>query len=861
MLRRVTHTFLLSALILQGLFLWLEQGSLGEFLVQRALSRCEQDIGKIDFDDLQIIGLDTVRLRGLRWLAPRSESLVANAELAEFELSYWNWLLGHGIIHEIHLGSAKIFCPPEYSVSKLNELLVHDLQLHARSHAGRWEIQMLRCFFGDMRIFSIGTIPVDFSSMQPRAEDSDNGLSVLGDLFIVRLKLMALEQAQLSLSGVSEYPAFTLVAKKLNGLSGIHAKDLELSFFLKQGLFLRARNVEAQDLRLAAEDVYGSARINPRHPLLPSAIRMAAKGLAFDKDSLDWLQLQLPGIPQDRTVECKVSALKGESQVEADIVFDLEAQRVAGDFSGLLSEGLLREYCASIWSNYLEGVEFVWADGSAEADLRAPEMFEGSAWVQAYKPQISGERIDYAVAQCAYGREQLLLSHLMGRGGGVRLLGGGNVDFERERARLFLKGYLPPSGLDFLFDDWWPEAWEDFIFPTVSPAVNIDVRLDLADGFDYGVWGEIRGRDFLYTGVPVNSAQMLLYADLQRIELYRMRVHGYGDRLDGNIEWLLAEDNQDALKATIQMRGVIQPSSIAAMQGEGSFAEYLVVSESPEIRFHMHSFLDQARLKGIDSVWGELVFRKPFYFHKARVDSARIPFASTDKMTSFGPVEASFAKGSLNLTLRIDHQQGDVADLVCDLRNAEGQALLEEMSAITSLDADMPKDDPHPLMGQDIGGRLNFHLGMRGHLGRPKSYNGSGHLDITDAKLGKITLFGFLSRLLMIGNFDLEEARGSFTIEEGDVLFPKLSILGPSARMEAYGYYTLGSSNVDMIFRVLPVGTRFIPIISQLNMLLSPITQSFEARLLGPISDAKWSMDVTPFGIGRKKMPMPNKGQ
>ena len=151
---------------------------------------------------------------------------------------------------------------------------------------------------------------------------------------------------------------------------------------------------------------------------------------------------------------------------------------------------------------------------------------------------------------------------------------------------------------------------------------------------------------------------------------------------------------------------------------------------------------------------------------------------------------------------------------------------------------------------QAANSSLDVALSAQGDPASVPSFQGAGNAALTGAELGEIHLFGLLSQVLSglslsFSSLKLDAARSSFTLRDGTLHFPDLKVTGPSAVMDARGYYTLAGNSLDFSARFKPYDQPGSLLAAAVSLVINPLTSILELKLGGRLDDPKWSVNIS----------------
>jgi hypothetical protein len=125
------------------------------------------------------------------------------------------------------------------------------------------------------------------------------------------------------------------------------------------------------------------------------------------------------------------------------------------------------------------------------------------------------------------------------------------------------------------------------------------------------------------------------------------------------------------------------------------------------------------------------------------------------------------------------------------------------------------------------------------------SFNGTGRAVIHGSELGQLNLFGPLSEALRgsfinLGSFSLNRVEAPFALQGERLRFDELRITGPSALIQAKGYYRLRDGALDFTTKVYPFDENSSVVGNAVGFVLTPFSRALEVKLTGTLNSPSW---------------------
>lgn len=449
--------------------------------------------------------------------------------------------------------------------------------------------------------------------------------------------------------------------------------------------------------------------------------------------------------------------------------------------------------------------------------------------------------------------------------------------------RILVNGRIFPHRLDSLLAPFYVKLWEK-IDPGNTPVEgDVDVRSRWGDGASTTSLVAVKGSDLAYKGAPVKDLDLWLWQATGFVELMRLHATAPVGALEGQIDLIYPRKNSgkpfgtrldvtstlplETLEVVFgssvaKVREIVQPSQPPqiALRGEildfddGSISQHFTLTASTEAPLTAGGFpLDWLKTSGeIDDQGFSL---RPLRFGFAGGETL------SDVTLTYGQTED--APDQIALTAHLQNANyARIHDLIQQRTKTKAEteqtddtpASVEKVQADSTKLADLPPEKQ---------GTFNLYLEASGPIDRWNQYVGKGQLEIVDAPLGQISLFGGLTRLFSdtfkvpLGAFRLDTLRTDLVLEPGYIGLPSLEVRGPSTRIDSEGRVSLPGGELDIDARVFFLNTENPSLASLFGILLRPLGHAFEVTVRGPLEDPSWVFKRNPLNLLRSDDPKP----
>jgi hypothetical protein len=164
------------------------------------------------------------------------------------------------------------------------------------------------------------------------------------------------------------------------------------------------------------------------------------------------------------------------------------------------------------------------------------------------------------------------------------------------------------------------------------------------------------------------------------------------------------------------------------------------------------------------------------------VRDATAPLQASKGTLTLAPVRATVAGGDIHGDARVRLQDGFRFDATLKLQGADLQKLLSEAGAVQGMSGVVAGD-------ATVGG-----------TGGVGTLSGKGQLQVDDCRATQVPLLTLLSTVLRVPELarpELDECRATFTLGDGRMRTPSMSLKGPSVQLTGSGVTNLRSLAID----------------------------------------------------------------
>jgi hypothetical protein len=495
----------------------------------------------------------------------------------------------------------------------------------------------------------------------------------------------------------------------------------------------------------------------------------------------------------------------------------------------------------------------------AEARFGANWKFEKlNARIQI--PRISAQGVELrdgrAVVELEPGR--LYSPEAFARVGDNFARGSYEHEFATNRYRFLLEGRLRPLDISEWFREWWTEFFQQIEFPATSPVANVDVRGAWRDGYQSNI--------FIFADVPriiirgteldrVRTRMFIRPAFFDGLETVvergKRNAHGrftyVGDPVTNAWHTLeLGFDSNLDLSVAAKLLGPAGATTLSAFR----------LAQPPEVKVRGQFAGPAAPGGASEKLRIQARTAGEFRFHDFPLHDVSFVATLDRDDIILDDVKALFGGGTASGKARV-WGTGEQRRLGFDvaLENAslgKVAAGLSEFFAARKGEAPTP---PGKFVQEKADVRLEIAVSAEGQYDNPLSYRGDGNAVLQGAAIGELALLGNLSELLKFTSLRFTEARGNFKIENSKIVFPKVTLRGANAAIDAHGSYALDRRELEFNAKVFPFQASENLIKTVVGAVLTPVSNALEVKLTGTVEKPQWSFVIGPTNFLRVLAP------
>jgi hypothetical protein len=423
--------------------------------------------------------------------------------------------------------------------------------------------------------------------------------------------------------------------------------------------------------------------------------------------------------------------------------------------------------------------------------------------------------------------------------------------FPSSRFSLNARGTLFPHALDRLLGRWWMRIFTH-IETDAPPAADVSVwgQWRAADALNSFTW--VRGDGARYRGQRVPRLQVRVRSNRDWAYLEQLDGRFAEGAIRGTIGWRQGLDGPDWRPVMLDLYSDAPWVSAAAATGLERLAQ-LQLSGRPEVT--VRGVLWQAPAvetagagEPADDLIPDLQIRMAhprgaLELHGFELNKLRLQGRVTGERIAISGLSGEFAGGILTGRVELlNWLTGATASQQLDLQlfDAEYDRTVRALLALWNAG----ESGGGALPSADVGGRIdaNVQLRLRPEL---SGSSGSGLVTLRDARIGRIHIFGELSRVLdSIGlgfsTLDLNDASAQWRLDGARLELVECLVTGPVLNLRIAGPIDLPERRLDLRAEV----NLFRGLISKV---LTPVSDNFQFDLTGPLDNPVWRLRLNPL--------------
>ena len=427
--------------------------------------------------------------------------------------------------------------------------------------------------------------------------------------------------------------------------------------------------------------------------------------------------------------------------------------------------------------------------------------------------------------------------------------------------RFLLAGMINPELLNPWMSPAWSRFWNNFELNSPFPYADWDIQGNWSKPKNNKSFVLAKASNFNYLNTPFDSADLRLFITPRITRLIDIDAKTEGTQeLKGNLELNYSPYDKNPLERIYVQAKSTFPlpylANITGFQETKDVTAPIRCDSSPLINVIGAIYPGQNQN---DIFAATLYTPDALTYYNIPLDRLDTKVYYTPQLTRIEDTKIGFANGAGTAEATITkHNEDQFLTIKLNIDNANPRNAIANIKSLGHEDDNLGATKASANIFTNDRGLAHIDLQATGKIGDLTSYSGDGNINITQSDLGKVHLFGIFSKLLdttplALGTFKLTDISAPFKIQNNHVYFPDLNIYGPTANIAAHGNYTISNNDLNFKMNIAPLGKIRIPLVSHAFMLFSSIAQSFQVQIDGTLEDPIWQINITPFGLFKKK--------
>lgn len=435
--------------------------------------------------------------------------------------------------------------------------------------------------------------------------------------------------------------------------------------------------------------------------------------------------------------------------------------------------------------------------------------------------------------------------------------------FDDTGFRIVASGDVKAHLLDSLLPPFYVKLWKD-IDPGERPVTaDVDVTGKWNDRTGLQAFVDIEANDVGFRTLPVNHASVYIWYAYGFVELIELEALTDGAGPRGDIAFTFARPWSTTGNRTFLDVTTIQPlDTLPIVFGpDVEVLDELMDFKIPPVT-QLKGYVNYGEEAAIkQSITLRVYSRSEGTFNNVNFDRIQLNVFQENTLNFISLLEGEIDDGSVRLIGEINpatNGEGWAADLSIqsnDLPLETFKDILIELDPTPSLSLEAEKTRP-------LTGKVDLTLNISFDGVPWKSLGGHGVLQIKEATLGRIHLFGGLSRVfssvgLTMTSLVLDRLKTTVELAPREVRMPDLILRGPALRVDSPGKIILPSTFLDFRATAYPLDREQPSLQSLIGSILSPLSFFLEVEVKGTFDNPIWRLTKNPFNLLRAPLTNP----
>lgn len=466
---------------------------------------------------------------------------------------------------------------------------------------------------------------------------------------------------------------------------------------------------------------------------------------------------------------------------------------------------------------------------------------------------VGGVPLDETGTEFTYDGKRVFCDNLVLRLGDSLAHGSYEMDASTMDFRFLLTGGLRPMGIDKWFHTWWSDFWSTFTFNASLPVADVDVLGRWGDLTATQVFVQADCADTGLKGVTFERVRTRLFLRPHWFDIRHFEVTRAGHGAQGWLSRTLDLDKNTWTTMEFDVESTLPLETIGELFKQESAELLAPYAFTVPPLLKLNGRVDSAAAVGgkHEHIDIDLSSTGAMTYHGFPLSELKVKALLRDERIELPELAVVFARGAAKGKALVQGP-ADARRLSFNIALADAN-LGAAMQAVAQL---QPKSAAAPAVRESgkaararqalyDQGKLELTLAAEGLYADFFSFNGTGRAVIHGSELGQLNLFGPLSealsgKLINLGSFSLNRVEAPFALQGERLRFDELRITGPSALIQAKGYYRMRDGALDFTTKVFPFDENSSVVGNAVGFVLTPFSRALEVKLHGTLNSPSW---------------------
>ncbi len=849
------------------------------FILQNIEKRLEREGLRAQMGEVHFDPSGTIMIKNIRMYSSVDDEPILKCKMALIDLNVAKLFFREIHADRIEASGVELFSPPQRTLSGIREKILSNTHFSLEHKNDRWIIKKFITQLGALKAKIHGAI----RTYSPKIESEDMSFShYLGQFIQLSPELMKIREhfsyfkdpiltIKVKPWGVHSFIAdFAFTSNSyqkptLPEISAIHFYGTgNFQLPLKGNLhisgsvgFIQKDGTEISGLKMAGQWKSLPNKENP----WPDNLQWSTTKISSHRTTVHSPYGNLVATKQSKIFN-QLSFLFGNQPIGATASLDLENKSGTLSFEGQAGKNWLELASKTINQDLAQYADLTTKPNfTARVDLQSDWKWSRVDFSLKSGPIIAkGVPLENGYVTGTVTPERFDVNTLELKNNKTFISGSYFNLFSTKDYRFLFRGNFHPLTLSPWFKDWWEQFWQNFSFSPQGANCDISIQARRKNPSYTLITGITDSYDLSIKGVSFDRLRSKFLIRSNYIDLYDITAFRPEGKLTGNFQLQYEKGKKIPVLQTFDIDSTTDLKQIAQLFGKAGVKMLSPYGYNIPPKVQLEGSVRQKDAR-YDSSF-DLLIDTPhsFTFNNFPLTRLTTPVFIRNKEVDLPNIHAGFAGGDL---IGKAHVQDKDLNFQLTLKEANFEESVDLISKYFATKE--TTDTNHKILfpESELGGKLDLSLAAKGLRGDPLSFTGNGRIDITEAELGKVHVFGLLSEILQsvmlkFSTLQFTEAHSDFNLNKDHLFFPDIRMKGPLASINSQGTYSMAARTLDFRARVFPFRQSKTPIYALVGVITNPFSYVLEVKLTGTFSDPKWRMLVIPGAFEKTNTQSPD---